>query len=71
MSMQSLDLAEARIQFADALLQIRRELGMDCYGLSAKELMHLILTEPHEKPSEARGSIFNDLQPRISLSTNS
>jgi len=69
-AMQALDLQQARVKFADTLLAIRRDLGLESRGLDAKELVQLLLTPPEKSPSASRPSVHQDSQPRVSLAPN-
>ena len=69
-AMQALSLQEARTQFADALLAIRKDLGMESRGLEAKELVALLLSESDKTPSSSRPGMHQDTQPRVSLAPN-
>jgi hypothetical protein len=44
-TMQELDPSEARSQFGDALLEIRKDLGLESRGLEAEELVQLLLSD--------------------------
>jgi len=69
-AMQALDLQQARVKFADTLLAIRRDLGLESRGLDAKELVQLLLTPPEKTPGASRPSVHQDSQPRVSLAPN-
>lgn len=70
-AMQSLNLPEARAQFADSLLAIRKDLGLVSQGLGAKELVQLLLGEPDNTRASYRPEINQNGQPRVSLASNS
>jgi hypothetical protein len=65
-AMQTLDLAEALAEFGNALIEIRKDLGLESGGLPSEDLVQLLLTEP----ANARGSLGSgarqDRQPRVS-----
>lgn len=69
-AMQTLDLQEARARFADTLLAIRKDLGLESRGLDAKELVQLLLTPSENAPSASRPGVHQDTQPRVSLAPN-
>ena len=69
-AMQALDLQEARARFADTLLAIRKDLGLESRGLDAKELVQLLLTPSEKAPGSSRTSVHQDTQPRVSLAPN-
>jgi hypothetical protein len=69
-AMQALNLQEARIRLADALLAIRKDLGLESRGLEAKEMVQLLLTEFGKTPSSSRPGMHQDTQPRVSLAPN-
>jgi hypothetical protein len=70
-AMHSLSLPEARVQFADALVAIRQDLGVESRGLDAKNLIRLVLDECGPASRPARPGIRQDTQPRVSLAANS
>jgi hypothetical protein len=69
-AMQALDLQEARVKFADTLLAIRKDLGLESRGLDAKELVQLLLAPSEKAPGSSRSSVHQDTQPRVSLAPN-
>jgi hypothetical protein len=69
-AMQALDLQEARVRFADTLLAIRKDLGLESRGLDAKELVQLLLSPSEKTPSASRPGGRQDTQPRVSLAPN-
>ena len=69
-AMQALDLQEARARFADTLLAIRKDLGLESRGLDAKELVQLLLSPSEKTPSASRTNVHQDTQPRVSLAPN-
>ena len=69
-AMQALDLQEARARFADTLLAIRKDLGLESRGLDAKELVQLLLSPSEKTPSASRPGVHQDTQPRVSLAPN-
>ncbi|MGZ7051738.1 MAG: hypothetical protein ACXVJ0_06765 [Candidatus Angelobacter sp.] len=69
-AMQSLNLPEARTQFADALLAMRKDLGLESRGLDAKELVELLLSDSDKPHSPSRLGAHQDTQPRVSLAPN-
>jgi hypothetical protein len=68
--MPSLSMAEAHAKFAGALLEIRKDLGMESRGLEATELARLLLGESSSAPSSSRIGVREDTQPRVSLVSN-
>lgn len=69
-AMPSLSLAEAHAKFAGALLEIRKDLGMESRGLEATELGKLVLGESSIAQSSSRSVVREDTQPRVSLVSN-
>jgi hypothetical protein len=69
-AMQALDLQQARAKFADTLLAIRKDLGLESRGLDAKELVQLLLSPSEKAPSASRPGVHQDTQPRVSLIPN-
>lgn len=69
-AMQTLDLQGARAKFADTLLAIRKDLGLESRGLDAKELVKLLLTPSETTPNASRPGVHQDTQPRVSLIPN-
>ena len=69
-AMQALDLQEARAKFADTLLAIRKDLGLESRGLDAKEMVQLLLTPSEKAPGASRSGVHQDTQPRVSLAPN-
>lgn len=67
-AMQSVNLQEARSQFAEALLAIRKELGLESRGVEAKNLAQLLLSESDKAQGSSRAR--QDAQPRVSLAPN-
>ena len=70
-AMQQLDLPEARAQLADALLAMRKDLGLESRGLQAKDLVQLLLSESDQTGRSSRPGSRQDIQPRVSLVSNS
>jgi hypothetical protein len=69
-AMQSLNIQEARTQFAGALTAIRKDLGTESRGLDAKALMEMLLSDPGKPNSASRPGMRQDSQPRVSLAPN-
>jgi hypothetical protein len=69
-AMPSLNLPEARAQFGDALLAIRKDLGLESHGLTGTDLQQLLLVEADEATRISPGPARHDTQPRISLSSH-
>jgi len=69
-AMQTLNVQDARTQFAAALLAIRKDMGLESRGLEAKELVQLLLSESDKAHGSARSSRLQDSQPRVSLAPN-
>jgi hypothetical protein len=68
-AMRSQNAAEAGAQLANALLAIRKDLGVESRGLEGKELLQL-LSEPDKANGSSRLSVRQDTQPRVSLAPN-
>jgi hypothetical protein len=69
-AMQSPNFQEARTQFAEALLAIRKDLGLESRGLDSKELVQLLLNDSDNPHSPSRLGTHQDTQPRVSLAPN-
>ena len=69
-AMQTLNVQEARTQFAAALLAIRKDMGLESRGLEAKELVQLLLSESGNTQGAGRSNRLQDSQPRVSLAPN-
>ncbi len=69
-AMQSLNFQEVRTQFAEALLAIRKDLGLESRGLDSKELVQLLLNDSDNPHSPSRLGTHQDTQPRVSLAPN-
>jgi hypothetical protein len=69
-AMQSLNLPEARAQFAAALLEIRKDLGLESRGLTAQDLLQLLSSESESTRASSRLGVHQDTQPRVSLAPN-
>lgn len=69
-AMQSPNFQEARKQFAEALLAIRKDLGLESRGLDAKDLVRLLLTDSDNPHSPSQTGVHQDTQPRVSLAPN-
>jgi predicted small integral membrane protein len=69
-AMQTLNVREARTQFAAALLAIRKDMGLESRGLEAKELGQLLLSESGNAHGAGRSNRLQDSQPRVSLAPN-
>jgi hypothetical protein len=69
-AMQTLNVQEARTQFAAALLAIRKDMGMESRGMEAKELVQLLLSESGNTHGAGRSNRLQDSQPRVSLAPN-
>ncbi len=69
-AMQTLNVQEARTQFAAALLAIRKDMGLESRGLEAKELVQLLLSESGNTHGAGRSNRLQDSQPRVSLAPN-
>jgi len=48
-AMQDLSLQEARVEFGDSLLRIRKDLGLESDSLPAQDLAHLLSTGPENR----------------------
>jgi hypothetical protein len=69
-AMQTQNLPDARTQLAAALLEIRKDLGMDSRGFEANDLLGLLFKESDKPHSAARPGAHQDTQPRVSLAPN-
>ncbi|HEV3037481.1 MAG TPA: hypothetical protein VHA33_06815 [Candidatus Angelobacter sp.] len=69
-AMQSLNLPEARAQFAAALIEIRKDLGLESRGLTAQDLLQLLSSESESTSNPSRLGVHQDTQPRVSLAPN-
>jgi len=69
-ALPGLNLAEARARFGDALLAIRKDLGMESRGLEAKDLLQLLLSNVEKAREVSRPDGRADTQPRVSLAPN-
>ena len=62
---------EMRSQFAKALIEIRNELGVDTHDLTAKEMQQLFFDNADRASAFTTARPYQDLQPRVSLASNS
>lgn len=62
--------ADANAQLADALLAIRKDLGVESRGLEGKELLQLLQSDPDKANGSSRPGMRQDTQPRVSLAPN-
>ena len=69
-TMRTQSAAEASAQFADSLLAIRKDLGVESRGLEGKELLQLLQSDPDRTNSSSRPGMRQDTQPRVSLAPN-
>jgi hypothetical protein len=69
-AMQTQNLPDARTQLSAALLEIRKDLGMDSHGLDSTDLIGLLLNESDRMQSASRSGMHQDTQPRVSLAPN-
>ncbi|HXA83759.1 MAG TPA: hypothetical protein VNZ47_01710 [Candidatus Dormibacteraeota bacterium] len=69
-AMQTQNLPDARTQLAAALLEIRKDLGMDSHGLDSTDLIGLLFKESDRNQSASRQGMHLDTQPRVSLAPN-
>jgi hypothetical protein len=69
-ALPSLNFTEARSQFAEVLVAIRKDLGMEMRGLEAKDLLQLVASEPVKLSASSRTDTHRDTQPRVSLAPN-
>jgi hypothetical protein len=63
--------AEMRSQFAEAVIEIRNELGVDSHDLTVNEIQQLLFANFDRSSAFPNGKGYQDLQPRISLASNS
>lgn len=68
-AMQSANRPDARAQFATALMEIRKDLGLDSRGLTGNHLMELLASDSDSNGPERLG-VRQDTQPRVSLAPN-
>jgi hypothetical protein len=61
----------ARSQFAKALIEIRNDLGLDTHDLTAEELQQLLFANTDRVGASTTARAYQDLQPRVSLASNS
>lgn len=57
-------------QFAVTLLEIRRDLGLEPFGLKPAEVLQLVLGESGQAHSSSQPVAHQDTQPRVSLEPN-
>jgi len=69
-AMESLNVTEARAQFAATLLDIRKDLGLESRRIEAKHLLQLLSRESESTSSPSRLGMYQDTQPRVSLAPN-
>jgi hypothetical protein len=62
---------ETRSQFVKALIEIRRDLGSGTHDLTAEELQQLFFANSNRISASTMASAYQDLQPRVSLASNS
>jgi hypothetical protein len=62
---------EMRSHFAKALIDIRNELGLDPHSLTAKEIHQLFFANADRASAITPARAYQDLQPRVSLASNS
>lgn len=60
-----------RSQFAKALMEIRKDLGSETQGLTVDELQQLLFANSERVSASAKTNDYQDLQPRVSLESNS
>ena len=60
-----------RSQFAKALIEIRNDLGSGTHDLTAEALQQLFFTNFERVSASTTASTYQDLQPRVSLASNS
>jgi hypothetical protein len=70
-AMQDLNLPEARAEFANALIEIRKDLGLESRDLAAEDLALLLLTERDNARGPVRSGAHQDRRPRVSLAPKS
>lgn len=59
-----------RAQFIKALMEIRKEIGSQMRGLTAEEVQQLLLPDAVVVSASAKPNTYQDLQPRVSLTSN-
>jgi len=62
--------SHAKALFAVALMEMRKDLGLETQGLTVEELQQLLLVEPDKAGASANVHAYQDLQPRVSLASN-
>jgi hypothetical protein len=62
---------QAKSQFIEALVEMRRELGLDADDLTANELHQLCFVHADNVSAFTPARAYQDLQPRVSLASNS
>ena len=65
-AMQTLGPEEALAEFGNALIEIRKDLGLGSHGLSPEDLAQVLLTEPDNVRGSSRSSGRQDRQARVS-----
>jgi hypothetical protein len=60
-----------RSLFAKALMEMRKDLCTETWGVTAEELQRLLLARPDEVNASAEADAYQDLRPRVSLASNS
>jgi hypothetical protein len=66
-AMQGMDQTDARAQFGDALLEIRKDLGLDSFGLPPEELVQLLLGDGDDGRGLGDTDTHRERGPRVSL----
>jgi hypothetical protein len=62
---------DTRSQFAKALIEIRNDIGSGTHDLTAEELQRLFFANSDRVRASTTASAYQDLQPRVSLASNS
>ena len=69
-AMQSMNVPDARAQFASSLLAIRMDLALESRGLEIKELSQLLFSDPAMTPATSKPVPRQQAQPQVSLASN-
>ena len=62
---------DTRAQFLKALIEIRHDLGSGTHDLTVEELQQLFFANSDRVSASTMASAYQDLQPRVSLASNS
>jgi hypothetical protein len=62
---------QVRLQVARGIMEIRQDLGVGTQGLAVEELLPQLFAEADQACLPATVSVYQDLQPRVSLAASS